>query len=227
MDMKRIKLVLLLVLGGLVSACANPNIASRNAPFEATPMALVSPNDQAVGPRIEQAPLTDVRVESITVHVPRSLKVSEANRYLPKGDIVWRGDPIGDRYEQVQAVFETALARGTASMDGALPIALDITVSRFHALTEKARYSTGGIHNINFTLTLRDPVTGLMLAEPRQIRADLVGLGGRAALSAEAMGQTQKVRITDHLAEVIRKELTTAEGFENPKLGLLQAMNQL
>ena len=40
-----------------------------------------------------------------------------------------------------------------------------------------------------------------------------------------AAGLTQKVRITAHLAEVIRQELTTVEGFKNPQLGLIQAMN--
>lgn len=218
--MKRFKLVLLLALGGLVSACANPNVASRNAPFETTTLPPATQNAAVA------QPLTDVRVEGITVRVPRSLKVSEANRFLPAGDIVWRDDPIGDRYQQVQAIFETALTRGTAPMDGALPIALDIEVTRFHALTEKARYTTGGVHNISFFLTLRDPATGVMLSEPRHVRADLSGLGGRAALQAEARGQTQKVRITDHLAYVIRQELTTLEGFENPRLGVIQAMNQ-
>ncbi|WP_299626795.1 DUF6778 family protein [uncultured Tateyamaria sp.] len=225
--MKRFKLVLVLVLGGLVSACANPNIASRNAPFETTTLPpAAQPGAPSQGAQT-LAPLSDVRVEAITVRVPRSLKVSEANRFLPSGDIVWRDDPVGDRYQQVQAIFETALARGTAPLEGALPIALDIEVTRFHALTEKARYTTGGVHNISFFLTLRDPATGVMLSEPRHIRADLSGLGGRAALQAEARGQTQKVRITDHLAHVIRQELTTVEGFENPKLGLIQAMNQI
>mmetsp|Transcript_23430 Transcript_23430/g.41143 ORF Transcript_23430/g.41143 Transcript_23430/m.41143 type:complete len:226 (+) Transcript_23430:2449-3126(+) len=225
--MKRFKLVLLLALGGLVSACANPNVASRNTPFEVTPLPPVmqSATEAQVTPML--VPLTDVRVENITIRVPRSLKVSEANRFLPSGDIVWRDDPVGDRYAQVQAIFETALARGTAPMEGAVPVALDIEVTRFHALTEKARYTTGGVHNIGFHLILRDPTTGMMLAEPRHIRADLNGLGGRAALQAEARGQTQKVRITDHLAHVIRQELTTAEGFENPKLGFIQAMNQM
>lgn len=228
--MKRIKLVLLLALGGLVSACADTNFASRNAPFEVTPLPSVSqqPTAENVTAREGTAnTLTDVRVETITVRVPRSLKVSEANRFLPASDIVWREDPIGDRHAQVQAIFETALKRGTDPMQGAVPVALDIEVERFHALTERARYSTGGIHNITFSLTLRDPTTGTVLGAPRQVRADLNAFGGRTALQAEARGQTQKVRITDHLAEVIRQELTTADGFQNPRLGIIQAMNQI
>ena len=218
--MKRFKLVMLLVMGGLVSACANTDVASRNAPFEATPL---SASTQAQ----EIAPLTDVRVETITVRVPRSLSVSEANRYLPSSDIVWREDPIGDRHAQVATIFHSAMQKGTEALDGAAPVALDIEVARFHALTEKARYTTGGVHNINFVLTLRDPETGVILGEPRKVRADLDAFGGQQALQAEARGQTQKVRITNHLAEVIRQELTSVEGFQNPQLGLFQAMNQI
>jgi hypothetical protein len=33
------------------------------------------------------------------------------------------------------------------------------------------------------------------------------------------------VRITDHLSQVIQDELRQPEGFENPKLGLVQFLN--
>lgn len=217
--MKRMKLAMLLVMGGLVSACASSDTATRNAPFEQAPL----PSAAALQ---ATSAVMDMRVETVTVRVPRALTVSEANRYLPSGDIVWRGDPIGDRHAQVASIFYDATKRGTAALDGAIPVALDIEVARFHALTEKARYTIGGVHNINFILTLRHAETGAVLGEPRRIRADLDAFGGKEALAADARGQTQKVRISDHLAEVIRQELTTEDGFENPQLGLLQAMNQ-
>lgn len=228
--MKRIKMIALLALGGLVSACADSSIASRNAPFEATPLsAQTLPPQGAVA---AQAPVvsplvSNIDIVDITVRVPRALSVSEANRYLPQGDIVWREDPIGDRHAQVGRIFQTAMQRGTETLEGAVRANLEVEVTRFHALTEKARYTTGGVHNIGFILSLRDPETGVLLAEPRAIRADLDAFGGAQALAAEARGQTQKVRITAHLAEVIRQELTTAEGFQNPKLGFIQAMNQI
>ncbi len=220
--MKRIRIAALLVMGGLVSACGAPNVGSQAAPFEATPLAFA---DAQVETPEAAAPLTDVRVTDIKITVPRSLTVSEANRYLPKADIVWRGDQIGDRHAQVAAIFDTAITRGAQMVNGTLPVSLDIKVTRFHALTEKARYSVGGVHNIDFELTLRDPETGAALADTRFVRADLDGFGGQQAINAEARGQTQKVRITNHLAEVIRQELTTAEGFQNPRLGLIQAWN--
>ena len=212
--MKNVKLVLLLAMGGLVSACAGTNTTTRNAPFEAQPLPFAQ--TEQVG-----AYITDVDVQNITVRVPRSLRVSEGNGYLPSTDIVWRGDPIGDRHAQIGAIFYEAMNKGTEALEGATPVFMDIEVTRFHALTERARYTT------NFVLTLRHAVTNAPLGEPRRIRADLTAFGGRQALEAEARGQTQKVRITNMLAEAIRQELTTPYGFKNPKLGLIQAMNQL
>ena len=223
--MIRLKLIGFFMSAGLVSACGAPQDTTPGQAFEAVPLASVAeePATQAEAP----APLRDIHVDAISVRVPDSLTVSEANQYLPQGDIVWRGDPIGDRRAQVGAIFEEAFARGAAPLDGALGVMLDVEVTRFHALTEKARYTVGGVHNINFNLTLRDPETGAALSATRTVRADLDAFGGEQALRAEAAGQTQKVRITDHLAEVIRVELTTKEGFQNPRLGLIQAMNQM
>jgi hypothetical protein len=213
-DMKTLKLIVMLVLGAMVSACAAVDTATRNARFE--------PQQ----PEFVQT-LPTMRVTEINVLVPQTLKVSERNSYYPGGDIVWRGDAIGNRHQQVKAIFDTALSQGTAQMDGIVPVRLDIRVDRFHALTEKARYTIGGVHSIIFVLQIRDLSTGLALGEPRLVKADLDAFGGQQALRAEARGQTQKVRITNHLAEVIRQELSNEEGFKNPKLGLIQALNNI
>jgi hypothetical protein len=213
-DMKTLKLIVMLVLGAMVSACAAVDTATRNARFE--------PQQ----PEFVQT-LPTMRVTEINVLVPQTLKVSERNSYYPGGDIVWRGDAIGNRHQQVKAVFDTALSQGTAQMDGIVPVRLDIRVDRFHALTEKARYTIGGVHSIIFVLQIRDLSTGLALGEPRLVKADLDAFGGQQALRAEARGQTQKVRITNHLAEVICQELSNEEGFKNPKLGLIQALNNI
>jgi hypothetical protein len=213
-NMRTLKLIVMLGLGAMVSACASVDTTTRNARFE--------PQQ----PEFVQT-LPSVRVEQINVLVPQTLKVSERNSYYPGGDIVWRGDAFGNRHEQVKAIFDTALSQGTAPMDGIVPVRLDIRVDRFHALTEKARYSTGGVHSITFALQVRDLSTGLALGEPRLVKADLDAFGGQEALDAEARGLTQKVRITNHLAEVIRQELSSADGFKNPKLGVLQALNNI
>ena len=36
-------------------------------------------------------------VAEVKIVVPQTLRVSEANSYRPNADIVWRGDPPGDR----------------------------------------------------------------------------------------------------------------------------------
>lgn len=207
----RMAAALALALG--VSACASmPNEATtRNAmmgaPQRAMPLAL--------------------DVEKIKVDVPHTLKVSEANRFLPTGDIVWRGDPMGDRYQQVQAIFQTAMTRGTQGMKTGLPVELDIEVQRFHALTEKARYFTGGVHALTFTIVLRDPKTGQPLTAPRQIKADLKAYGGSAAIAADQRGETQKVRITDHLAKVIQEELSAPGSYHAENMGLMGLITKL
>jgi len=60
---------------------------------------------------------------------------------------------------------------------------------------------------MEFRLTVRSAATGLALAPARDIEANLPAFGGGQALDAERRGQTQKVRVTGYLAQVIRQEL--------------------
>jgi hypothetical protein len=199
--MKTLKLITALGLGVLVSACGNtPDIASRNAPFEATSPVLSSPYVQSQLPQ-------SMTVTEVNVRVPRNLKVSEANSYYPRADIVWRGDPIGDRYTQIENIFKTAFVSGTKDMNGAAGVILDVEIVRFHSVTEKTRFSVGGVHNMHFRLTVRSATTGLALAPARDIEANLPAFGGSQAMDADRRGQTQKVRVTGYLAQVIRQEL--------------------
>ena len=69
--------------------------------------------------------------------------------------------------------------------------------------------------------------TELADARMRTIKADLDAFGGRQAVLADARGDTQKVRITNHLAEVIRQELSNPEGYQNAQLGFFQIVNSL
>ncbi len=198
--MKKSKLIIALGLSLLVAACGttSPRLSSTTLSSGPTGSATVQ----------GQLPAS-MRVTKINVTVPRSLKVSEANSYYPNADIVWRGDPIGDRYAQVQSIYETAFARGTKGMSGTTPVTLDVQVVRFHSVTEKTRYSTGGVHNNIFLMTVRDARTGQPLAPTRKVEADLPAYGGNEAIEAERRGQTQKVRVTDYLASVIRTELAS------------------
>lgn len=220
--MKLLRVIIVLAVGVVLAGCASVDTPSRNSAFDP---AMVPSAAFGAGQPVFSEAMPSFRVEEINVLVPSALIVSEENVYYPRGDIVWRGEPYGDRHAQVKAIFDEALARGTADMQGEVPVILDVTIERFHGLTEKTRYTVGGIHSIRFTLAVRDAETGLLLEEPRSVKADLKGFGGQRAINAEQQGQTQKVRITDHLAQVIQDELRQPEGFENPKLGLMQLLN--
>ena len=146
-------------------------------------------------------------VAAYEVRVPNSLKVSEANAYYPSGDIVWRGDPMGDRHLQVKKIFEDSIARGSVGANGSVPVLVDIEVKRFHALTEKTRYSVGGRHEIKFVMNFLDPETRQPVAPSRDIDATFKGFGGARAVAAERNGITQKLRIHNQLTAVFQHEL--------------------
>ena len=219
-----VKLISVLSLSALLAACGSQQTTTRAAPGQKASGGVTTLSFAAAD--APKTALPPVSVHKISIDVPRSLEVSEANRYLPAGDIVWREDPAGDRYAQVEAIFDAGFKKGTQSLNGGTPVSLYVQVMRFHALTEKARYSTGGVHSIKFGLAVRDLNSGRIIGEPRIIEADLKAFGGNAALAAEAEGRTQKTRITDHLATVIQEELTQEEGHKNARLGIIQELNK-
>jgi hypothetical protein len=145
------------------------------------------------------------RIADVRVAVPATLSVSEAKTLLPKADIVWREDPEGDRRAQVAAIVETAARQGGSGLRGSRAVILDITVSRFHALTFEAerRMSNAGVHNIDFTIQVVDASSGQVLAGPDAIEAALPALSGAAMVEARRQGQTQKSQITAHLRATI------------------------
>lgn len=149
----------------------------------------------------------DYNVAGIRVTVPKTLVVNEANLFYPQGDIVWRGDAPGDRHAQIRSIFEQGFGRGAADLHGSRPVIVDVTVTRFHSLSEKTRATVGGIHSIRFTMTVRDAQSGAIIEEPRDISADLAGYGGTKAFEADRRGETMKVRITAWLAQVIKTQL--------------------
>lgn len=216
--MTPMKILFGLIASATLAACAgSPVETTRNAPANASGAELAS----ALVP-------TSFDIQSVQVDVPRSLTVSESNRYYPGGDIVWREDPLGDRYAQVKTIVENAMVQGVRGLNpGTVPALLHIEMTRFHALTEKARYSVGGVHSIQFMMSLRDPETGKIYGEPKFVKADFKALGGQAAIAAEGRGLTQKVRITNHLMGVIQAEMTKPGGYVAGNLGLLGAINNL
>ena len=194
--MKMIKTLLAIAVAAGLSACAKPETVSRAAP--ATGL--------IAAPFAEQAG-RDYTVTDVQVNVSRDLRVSEANVFFPIADIVWRDDPLGDRHMQVARMLKTGMSTGAISIVGNRDVIAKVDVVRFHSVTEKARYTVGGVHSIKFKLSVIDAHTGAVIEEPRLVTADFEALGGAAAIKAEREGFGQKQRITAHMAGVIQREL--------------------
>lgn len=147
------------------------------------------------------------RLSGFSFSAPSDLIISERESYYPTADIVWRGDPLGPRVDQIERIFETAAWRNTAILTGAVPINLEVALVRFHGVTNKTRYTVGGVYNVIFDMTVRDARSGAVLEPSRRIVANLSAPGGERAVRLEESGQTQKVRITDFLTGVLRAQL--------------------
>lgn len=146
------------------------------------------------------------RLAEVRVTVPQTLTVSEARSLLPDADIVWREDPMGDRYAQVDRIMTDAITSGASALRGSRPVVIDVTVIRFHALTFEAeqRGQNWGVHNINFTAQVVDARTGEVLVPATAIRAELPALSGDAMRAARRDGQTQKSMISNHVARTVQ-----------------------
>ena len=157
---------------------------------------------------VDVASLPRMRVVGLSVVVPESLSVSEADGYKPVADILWREDPYGDRYVQVKKILTDGITRGTRKLHGDLPVVLHVELVRFHAVTERTRYAFVGEHEIEFMLSVTNARTGDTIVPFYLVDATFGAFGGAQALEAERAGITQKVRILNQLDEVIRQELT-------------------
>ncbi len=142
-------------------------------------------------------------VRDVAVTVPASLTTSEENSYTPNYDVVWHGEPYGDRKAQVAKIMDDGITAGTKGLRGGQPVTIGVTLQQFHALTPKTRHSLehSGVHNIKYTAQVYD-AKGNALTEPQLIQADLVGLVGAEGDAADRKGWTQKVQIEQHLAKV-------------------------
>lgn len=195
----------ILTIGAILalSACSGGQSVSRGADAAPVGFAVV---DQPRPGALVLAPRYDIK--EVRVEVPPNLRVSEANRFYPMADIVWRGDPPGDRYEQVRAILTDAFGFGTSGMTSGQGVIVEATVRRFHALTEKTRYTVGGVHAIHFDLTVRDAATGQVIDGPRLVKVDVPAWGGNRAIAEERAGRTQRVVIVEGLAQAIRRDLS-------------------
>lgn len=165
-------------------------------------------HETPVDPRAHASEVADLySINRINIEVPRTLRVSEEDRYYPNADIVWRGEPIGDRYAQVEAIFRDGFANAASLLNGRQNAIVDVEVTRFHAVTERTRARIGGTYSIAFNLQLRDARTGAVIQPARVVKADLRAPGGAEALANDAAGRTQRVVLVQHLGGVLLAEL--------------------
>lgn len=143
-------------------------------------------------------------VHGLSVTVPDEVTTTEENSLAPNADIVWHGEPYGDRKAQAAEIVRTGAMRGVAGLRGRQGVDIQIVLEEFHALTPRARADApSAVHNITYTIQVFDEKTGEAIIEPERIRADLIAYTGAAAIEAVTTGQTQKVRITDHIERVM------------------------
>lgn len=154
-----------------------------------------------LGPR--PAIARNYHLHDIRLTVPGTLSVSEENSYYPDADIVWHGDPVGNRRAQIAVLFENAEDRLMPQMNGPRGIVVDATLVRFHGLTPRTRYTVGGIYDIDFVYTVRDAETGVVIEPERLAVLDLRTAGGDAETEFEANGLTERERIVAFLTREI------------------------
>lgn len=157
--------------------------------------------DESVDPEISKR----WRLRAVRVTIPETLTISNDNSYAPNADIVWHGDLGGDRREQVASILTEGLTRAAKPLRGPRGVVIAAQLEHFHAVTPAAvARAPAAVHNIAFLAQVVDDETGRILVGPERIQADLEAYVGAAAVSAAIQGQTQRVRIVDHIANVTR-----------------------
>ena len=154
------------------------------------------------------------RVVDVQATVPRALTTTDRNGQMPNVDLIWTEEGIGDTHAQVEAIMEETLLQAAGyfqySVKGNRPVIIRTEQTQFHSLTQRARSNIGGIHNVDFILTVVDANTGEILAGPAVIEADVHAYGGAQAQSSINRGETMRSRIIDRVSLVIANYLGIA-----------------
>lgn len=144
-------------------------------------------------------------VHRIQVAIPPTLTVSDANTYAPNADIVWHGELGGNRREQVADILREGMTQASSTLSGPRGVTIRAELEHFHAVTPAAvARAPAAVHNIAYVIQVFDDETGAAITRPERIEADLEAYVGSAAITAAIQGQSQRVRIVDHIANVTR-----------------------
>ncbi|MEO1549148.1 MAG: DUF6778 family protein [Pseudomonadota bacterium] len=186
-------------LAACVGATSNGQIGSESVPF--------------LEPIQAQAAEVDSwTLGTLTLIVPEELRVStNPNAQFPREEIVWWGDPEGDRREQVRDIMNRSLLAALDTLDGSKPVDVTVRLSLFHAVTPRARRNVlFAWHDVSYAVDVRDARSGALLASIPKIDADIEAFRGEQAEQAVARGQTQRVRISQRIASVTRDWLASS-----------------
>jgi len=150
----------------------------------------------------------------VEIEISESMRVNNNGniRVPPDSELVWWGDPPGDRKEQVRALLGDAVNAGALdALTGSQPVIFKLKVNQFHALTPLARSTSLqlGVHSLNFDFEVVDASSGETLASETGVNADLRAFSGTQAVLAEQAGQGQKIRIQTRVAQVVRSWLNS------------------
>jgi len=200
--------LMLAAVAALAGCSGGAGLVSRNAQADAALLTAYEGESHAPVPLNPSYRVVDVKVE-----VPATLTTSEENGIKPRVDILWQEDPLGDRHAQVDEIMTAALEAGVAGLGGERAVVLEATMTRFHALTKRTRYSYGGDHEIWMYIAIRDAKTGELLEPARLVGFD-EAISPDEALANEARGMNQRTEITDLVKDMIRYELTRPRDFQ-------------
>lgn len=167
---------------------------------------------QGVGQAADQVSAWSLGDVQVGISEKLVVTQSPSRRYPPITELVWYGDPPGDRKEQVIALMSDAVRAGAAdALLGSQPVTIALNITEFHAMTPRARATELqlGVHEIMFDISVTDS-SGAVVASESGVRADLQAYSGASALQAEQLGQGQKIRIQSRVAQVIRSWLVAS-----------------
>jgi len=192
-------------------------------------MTACSTRNTSFSDRVNSVESSNWHVHDVQVSVPDTLTTSDVNILRPNVDVIWFGDPPGDRLEQVGVVLSDAIKDAAQSLmpeNLHRPVIIEATMMQFHSLTPRARAFVGGIHKVKFTIQVVDQKTGEILAGPSVIQADEFAYGNWKAVRADAEGQTMKVRITNRIVDVVGDWLGLAAAEDSVKQGRIFAIGR-
>ncbi|MDK3072420.1 hypothetical protein QO034_04780 [Sedimentitalea sp. JM2-8] len=145
------------------------------------------------------------RVTAVNVTVPDSLTVSDENSFLPRADIVWHGDPPGDRRAQVQKIVAASAKTAVSGLRGNRPVALNMTVQAFHGVSPIAlARAPEAVYAMAFLAQITDARTGTALTPLTHIQADTPALVGEAGINAAQFGPTQTEQVSSHIVATLQ-----------------------